>query len=940
MSLTVRLFGPVSVELYGRPLSGLRTRKEQWLLGLLALRQGRPVDRRWLAATLWPDSAESQALHNLRRSLCDLRKSLGGGDQILVATPGSLCLAREGAQVDVVEFDAAIARGDRVSLQEAVSRYVGTLLEDCSEEWTESERRPREQAYLRALETLALNALTGKDPRAAIGFLRAAQAVEPLREETQRHLMRALALVGERAALTESYRAFRLLLHRELNSAPGAETSALYEVLRAAPVAITTPSLPPSRPPPALPNVTTNLVGRRNEVIQVAAFLKRARLVTITGMGGVGKTRLALATAEELGDLFSGRVVWADFAPVSEEHLVLQVVATALGVRENRSQELLDTLAYRLKPSPVLLVLDNCEHLVDACADLVLTLLGHAPDLRILSTSRQPLNVPGEQVYRLGCLSLPPRALRGKRGGPDPHGYEATTLFLDRAGRVRSDFTLTREGFSDLVEIVYQLDGLPLAIELAAAWVRSLSLREISLRLAGGLRLLSCESRHAAPRQQTLHAALDWSFALLDDQERRLFRRLSVFAGGWRLESAEKICADIDLPAGVMLDVLARLVDKSLVVAEWSGADTRYRLLKTVQQFGDEKLDESSERERFQRRHCETMSALVEEVLPALELDQGLASEHLEAEHNEFRNALLFCLGDPDGTESGLRLAGALSEFWFLRGHLSEGRQWLAKALGRTGSSSAAKARALNGAGRIAGLQGDYTAAAAYFQEMLSITRELKHSTLLAAALVGLGFVLFRQGLLDHARELLEESLTIEHDVRHLGSRGFTLNCLGLLARTQGDYLLARRFLEESTQIARGIGNVVGLSNVVANLGTLELCEGRYEQARDLYLESLAAAMQSRNCRFIADSLEGLAAVLAQQGQSEAALQMFGAAEAIGAIEAAPMQPYNQAITQANLALARSALSPSRIDAAWTCGQSMSPEAALQFAHDTRALTR
>ena len=526
--LSLRLFGPFQAGWGQRALPRLRTRKEQWLLALLALRSPSGVEREWLAGTLWPECDESRAFSNLRRSLSNLRAVLGPDAMRIVSpTPGSIALDTAGMEVDVAAFDAALRRGDTASLELSVSLYYGPLLEGCLEEWAVPERLARETAYLQAREKLAAEAAARGDHAEAARHLTLVLAADPFREPALRRLMQALADSEDRIALTQVYRDFRRTLRAEMNAEPSAETQALFQRLR-----VTDKVSPSTKSPCRLPQTLTSLIGRERERREVAAALDAARLVTLTGVGGVGKTRLAIAVADDCAGEYPNGVWFVGLAALADPALVPATVAAALDLRETGNP--LENLTLHLQDKSLLLVLDNCEHLPTASAALADHLLTHCSGLRLLATSRQSLGPLGETVWPVSPLSLDDSA------GPS----EAVRLFIERARQAGASQRWDGDARRAISGICRKLDGIPLAIELAAARARSMTLEQIAQRLNNGFRLLTGGSRTALPRQQTLRATLDWSYNLLSDEERTLLSRLSVFAGGWTLEAAEAVCCD------------------------------------------------------------------------------------------------------------------------------------------------------------------------------------------------------------------------------------------------------------------------------------------------------------------------------------------------------------------------------------------------------------
>jgi DNA-binding SARP family transcriptional activator len=544
-TLSLRLFGPFTGVVHGQPLPKPRSRKETWLLALLALHADAPLERTWFTETLWPDALGEAASYNLRRSLYGLRVALGPeADRLLAPTPRTLRLDLTGADCDVASFDAAVRRGDEASLKEAVALYSGPLLLGCPEEWAFPERQSRERAVVGALETLAASARARGNLAEAAAQLGRALEIDPFRETALRLLLETLAAQQNHAAVTTAYQAYRRRLRDELNVDPAPETIALFRQLQmeARQPATPKPSAPEAVPSPQasthLPTPLTALIGRVQETEAVAAALDDARLVTLTGTGGVGKTRLALAVAHKLASEFADGAWFADLAPLADPKLMVQAVLTALGAREAPGRSPSEALAEFLRPKRLLLVLDNCEHLVMACAHLSRALLEQCPGLHILATSREPLGVAGEVQWRVPSLSLPGDAATGTAES------EAVRLFVARVRQARPGWKPTEAEYAAVAAIVLRLDGLPLAIEMAAARMRALPVGQIASRLGDAFRLLSGPGGGPVPRQQTLRATLDWSWDLLSEDEKALLARLSVFAGGWTLEAAEAVCAD------------------------------------------------------------------------------------------------------------------------------------------------------------------------------------------------------------------------------------------------------------------------------------------------------------------------------------------------------------------------------------------------------------
>ena len=625
---------------------------------------------------------------------------------------------------------------------------------------------------------------------------------------------------------------------------------------------------------PALPNnlpqQTTSFIGREKQVEEVKARLGKTRLLTLTGAGGSGKTRLSLQVAADLltGD---GDGVWlVELAALTDPALVPGTIASVLGIKEQTSQPIQQTLVEALRTKRLLIVLDNCEHLVAACASLAADLLRSCPDVHLLASSREPLNVSGEQTYRVPTLMLPDP--RQPQTVESLSQFEAVRLFIERAQAVQPSFALTNANAPAVAQVCFRLDGIPLAIELAAARVRSLSAEEISRRLDHRFRLLTGGSRDTLPRQQTLRALIDWSYDLLTEPEKALLRRLSVFAGGWTLSAAEAVCADEPVEDWEVLDLLTALVDKSLVVAEPAGDGTRYRLSETVRQYSGDRLAESGEAMGGRAAAC--FLALAEEAAPQLTgPDQAAWFSRLEAEHDNLRASLAWKEQSADGREDSLRLAAALWRFWFVRGHLSEGRLWLDRALAAAsgGEASAAWAKALQGAGNLAWSQGDYGGARALYEECLTLFRHQGDQKGIANVLGNLGLVALYQG--DHAgaSALYEESLTLSRQLRDQKGIANALCNLGSMALYQGDYWGARALHDESLTLFRGLGDQQGIANALSNLGWVAQGQGDFAEAQALHEECLTVSRQLGDQQGVAAALGNLGIVAFYQDRCKEA---------------------------------------------------------------------
>lgn len=943
--LTLRLLGPPDLRVDGEPIRPLKTRKGLWLLALLALRAGRPVDRSWLAGVLWPDAEESRALLYLRQALTDLRSALGAeANRIESPTPRTLRLAPEDVEADLWRFDVGLARGDPASLREAAEAYGGPFLEVCLEEWALEERTRRQELRQELLERLAAMEMAAGDPRSAVARLRAVRAAEPLRESALRSLLEALSDAGDHAGVVREYRDFRLALHRELNAEPAQETQSLYRALRER-----GRSEPPVRATPAsagrLPAPLTPLIGREGEIAACATALRAARLVTLTGIGGVGKTRLAVATASAAADEFSEGAWFVDLAPVADPALVGRAAASALGIAEEPGRPAGETLAERLREWSGLLVLDSCEQVVLGAAALARLLLTECPRLHILATSRQRLGVPGEVERRVPPLASPSVEDEGAEA------CDAVRLFLECARRARSEFHPSADELRAIGEICRRLDGIPLAIELAAARIRLMSPGQIAGRLADRFRLLAGAAGVAEPRHQTLRVLLDWSYDLLAPAERRLLARLSVFAGGWTIESAEAVCSGDGISPEEVLDHLFGLVDRSLVVTEPAGAGSRCRMLDMVRHYARERLARSGEELHFLERHASHFLHVAADAAERL-TGPGVGEEmlRLRPEHENLRAALEYGLRQIDNGPV-LRAAAGLQRYWILRAMLVEGRSYLQRALAGPGGGEGERGAALVAAAHLASRQADYDEALSLYEEALSraaaagerrlaaraetglasvarvrgdlevaaerasralaVQREVGDQAASALSLQVLGDVHLRRGELESASLRLGEALSISRALGDRAMQASYLNALGMVANQADRLLEARGYFEESLALHREFGDDLNQMANLNNLASIAWSLNEGEEALARFREGLALAGSlgdNRSARMLAYLLEGIAAPLHGKGDSRDAALMIGAADELRERIRTPRAPLDAPDHDALAASVRAAL--------------------------------
>lgn len=704
------------------------------------------------------------------------------------------------------------------------------------------------------------------------------------------------------------------------------------------------------------------LIGRGQDLVAACRLLAgEARLLTLTGPAGAGKTRLALALAAKaleiseqavlspqpsvlvraqssfvLSPWFPDGVFFVDLAPISDPHLVLPSIAQALDVRKFGSEPPLQRLQHALQSMQLLLVLDNFEQVLGAAPELG-RLLGACPGLVLLVTSREPLHLRWEHELPVSPLAVPEHEqledLAKVAQAP------AVALFVERARAVRPDFALTPQNAADVGAICIRLDGLPLAIELAAARSKLLPPRALLGRLERRISLLTGGARDLPVRHQTLRAALDWSYDLLEPAEQQLFRRLGVFVDGCTLDGAQGVGCRV---TGVgTLDVVAALLDKSLLSRdERTQGEPRYRTLETIREYALERLTESGEVQETKRRHAAYCLALAEAALPELTGPrQADRLDELEREHGNLRAALAWSLVDEGSAETGLRLCSALWRFWSMRGHLSEGREWLARVLVLPLSAPQARARAvaLFGAGRLAYLQGDTAAATAAFEERLAIGLNLNDQWLVPGALIQLGHIASSQGSGAIARSYYEKSLTIGRGTGDKRTVAISLNGLGRIVRDQGDEPAACSLLLESLALAEELGDRSLIALSLQSLG--ELASDRHDlaEARRRYEEALTICRDLHDRWRIASVLEGFAGLAAVQNQPQRALCLAGAAAALRDALGTALPTPEQMTLNRQLAPARQRLGPAAA-AAWRAGQQLSEEQSIACARQDSAV--
>jgi predicted ATPase/DNA-binding SARP family transcriptional activator len=986
--LELRLLGPFEATLAGEPITDFETVKVRALAAYLAAEMGRPHYRASLAGLLWPDWPQPSAMRNLRHALAVLRKVIGDRQ----ADPAFLLISRETLQfnqesdawVDLAAFEQAIGPAQaksaaRLPLRDAMDLYRGPFLEGFSlndspafEEWVLGKREYLNRLALQGLHSLAEEAEAAGNYEQGLAFARRQLELEPWLEDAHRQVMRLLAQGGQRSAALAQYETCQHSLKRELDVQPSAETTRLYEAIRdgefgkASREDIFLALDLQTRPRHNLPARLTSFVGRQREKAEIAGLLTSARLVTLTGAGGSGKSRLSLEIAHQTLSDFPDGVWLVELAALADAALLPQAIASALGLGEAPGSSITETLTAYLRSKQLLLLLDNCEHLVDGCAQLAHALLVACPGLRILATSREPLHVAGEVSWLVQPLSLP--NLEQLPSPDELAKVEAVRLFIERARNPLPSFALDERNAMPVAQICCWLDGIPLAIELAAARITVLSPQGIAGRLDEVFRLLVSRERISASRHQTLRAALDWSYNLLSEKEQMLFRRLSIFSGGFSLEAAEGICPQDDISQAEVLDLLSQLIDKSLVAVqqdEFHGQ--RYHLLMIIRQYGLELLRRSGEERRARERHLAWYANYAGRAEPELHRsDQVAWLGKLDSEHDNFRSALRWWLDHNEG-EAGVQLAGALSVYWYERNYWSEGSGWLEAVLARDHNPPGRpRAWALYSAGFLATLQSEYEKAESFLLESHNLSQAISYRHGIAWSLYGRSWLEEWRGNYTQADQFADAAYSLFEELDDLGGMSLCLLSKGEITRDRGDFpnaaalnekslvmfrklgipgviaralitlswislylgntSLARVYTEEALQLNQALGNrrIYGLALLALGKGAYH--QGEFQAAASRLRKAISILSEVGDKWLLLICLEQLALVASAQGQAEAAARWLGSTEALRKAFSLPREPADQALYERNVAEIQARLGRHAFDLAWEEGRKMTLE--------------
>ncbi len=963
VGLRITLLGGFRIWVHGTeiPASAWRLQKARSIIKLLALAPDLSMHRAELIEHLWPEFDPVAGNNNLHRTLHAARRALdsagmpGGASPTLRLRGPHVVLEPAGTiRIDVHAFMQAArdaqAEGSVRGYLGALSLYAGDLLpEDRYDDWAAGMREALRQERLSLLSGLADLYQSRNDLAAATDIRAEIVREDPFDEVAQRLLMRDLALIGQRGRALAQFHDLRLAL-KEIDEAPSVESEELYREILArrfpsdmdGEVRVVHHASPTSN----LPAPLTSFIGRDSERSELVELLDPAhetpRLVTLTGPGGSGKTRLSLAVASQLADAYEDGIWFVDLSLISDSDDLPGTILSTLGIPESSGDLVVDVLVEALQQKSILLIWDNCEHLMGGCAKLARFVLQQAPNIRILATSRQPLGMHGEAVWRIPPLPVPSEMIR--RGAihsddaiADLARNACVRLFCERARLVRSGFALIRENAAEVAQICRYLDGIPLAIELAAARMGMMSAHSLAERLDRSLHVLASSGVAVNERQRTLSGTLDWSYGLLSNSERALFRRLSIFSGGWTLETAEAICAGNQLDGPDILGLLAELIDKSLVQFQAASFGGRYQLLEVVRQYAAERLEESGEADGLRRRHAAYFVDLAETAEPELRgPDQTLWLDQLEREYGNIRAAIGCYVAQRELT-AALRMAAAIWWFCFTRGYYAEQCERLVRMLELADTSGieiepAVRAKALLAAGALAWKREQLPLARTLLEESVAIRRDIGDTVGTAWSLTFLGHVAGSQGDYSLGFQCASEAIDLFRGSDHLAGMARALNALGEEARRAGDDDQAEIYYRESLQIDRQSGNRAGICLRLHNLGYVALHRKQAAQAARMFMESLRLAEELKDLDCVAACLEGIAAVESVAGPAERSMQLFGAAESLREelhvpIDVADLPEHDQYV-----ACARTRLTRETAERARDVGLNLDPDEAVRIA--------
>ena len=925
-TLHIRLLGDFRIRIGERVIADedWKLRKAAGIVKLLALEPTHRLHREQILDTLWPDLDPDAAANNFRYALYTARRILDAGG-IPLREGEYLSLGdNESVWVDTHAFEAAsdIARrsNDPAACRPAADLYRGELLpSDRYEEWLDARRVALHASFVEVIIKLALVSEEAGDISSAIDTWQRLIAVDPVHEEAHAHLMLLHSRAGRQREALAQFDRLTGALASELGVEPDPVTQQLARAI--AEGRISAGPEPASRPEVHgnLPAQPTELIGRDQELAAVRQTLSDSRLITLTGPGGVGKTRLALAVTAAERDTYGQDVYFIPLAALDRPEQAESALMHAFGLREATGKPPVETLIEHLRGRPILLVLDNFEHIISTAA-LVSTLLEACPQLRVLATSRVPLHLRGEHEYPLHSLTED----------------ASTTLFIERSQHVKPDFQPDSDQVTAIREICRQLDRLPLAIELAAARSKVLPPQALLGRLEHPLKLLTGGARDLPERQRTLRTTIAWSYDLLDTDDQRTFRRLAVFSGGWTLESAEAIAGITDDEQAFVLDRLGTLIDNALIQQnEQPDGQPRFNMLATIQEFAREQLAGSSEHDTLRNRHLEHFTHFATLAEPHLEgEDQAVWLDRIEADISNLHAALDWCQ-QGHRPDLGLELVRGLRLYWFMRGHLAEGMRWAASITGLPGAEEFPDqyADALNSAGFLARHHGDFDRGYAFINRSLEISRRLGDPKRISDAQANLGYIVLQEERFEEAEQLYAASLAISRDIDNQQGIADALSHLALIALHQGNSYDARQLNEESLGIWQQLGDREGIAWAHHRLGVVFMRQEDYTTARDYFLTNLTISSQLGYQWGLAWAYEGFSQLALIAGHPQLAVRLVSAAAAIRDGSGIPLFGGERRDVERVTGSARDLLDESTFTTAWQEGQHWTPEEVMFAVH-------
>jgi predicted ATPase/DNA-binding SARP family transcriptional activator len=937
--LEIRLLGTFEIK-EGKKTVGITSRPAQSLFAYLVLSAGTSHRREKLAGMLWPDSLEETARSNLRHALWRIRKVIPAKPGVEYLLTDDLSITFNASSEYWLDVDQVEKLGEGASidhLMTVLAEYQGELLPGFYEDWVILAREHIASVFEHHMARL-LSLL--QEQQRWLDTLHWAERWIELGQKPEtayRALMSAHAAKGDMSKVAAAYERCAKTL-KEFGIEPSDQTQALYQRLKSGTeTSRATPAIPVEEKRDIkrtnLPIPLTSFIGREKEVDEVVQMVNEHRLVTLLGSGGVGKTRLAIQASKKLLSQFRDGIWWVDLLGLNDGLLVSREVARVLELLESSNQPVIDLLVNQLGSKQMLLVLDNCEHLVSACAQMTDRLLSSCENLKILATSREALDIFGESAWHVPSLSLP---------GVDStlqelDQFESVRLFLERARVLQPQFRLSNQNAKPVVQVCKRLGGIPLAIELAAARVKMMSVEEIAGRLDDRFELLTSGSRAALPRHQTLRATIDWSYDLLTQAERILFQRLAVFAGSFTLAGTEVICGYQNLKHDEILDLLGRLVVKSLVVVEQTPTSTtRYRLLETIREYALQKLEEAGEASEVRNRHLEYFVRLAE-LAEQNTFGAESVKYHrlLDDELDEIRVAMEWAIHSRQAAMA-FRLSAALYYFWYNRRLL--GSEWkaqlddalpLLEGLERT----PARAKALNAMGFLYWADVIPINPRSKLEEALSIGNELGDKLIIAQSLCNLGLIALTEGRYSDAHFFFRRSLDLFHELEFRNKEYlWSLTFLGDVVFHLNDLENARKYYEQSTQALRELEDRNFLAYAVRRLAQLYWYCGEYERATHLCRESLVINQELGDVRGIIACLSAYGGIAIARGDLTRAAKLFGAVETFLNSLYIRLVYMDRLERERNLSILYDQLVLASLDQAWKEGTSMSLEQAVEFA--------